>query len=210
MKIRCVVIIVFAVFMLCTQKETQQVQVQNDKQPMIKVNASESWFPLSEGSFWKYVDYTAGERDASNMQTDSVISVVTNDSQIIAKTIRYFGNANSRDTIEYLIKPAGKVYKNIATRQPPEEFASINPSIGMKIGIKTYYNFCAPSADTANNCFRLEEYPYDSATTQEQKITWQFMDFKKGIGIVSFGGDEVVSKLEKYRIGNEEIRDYQE
>jgi hypothetical protein len=32
-------------------------------------------------------------------------------------------------------------------------------------------------------------------------MKWQFFYFKKGIGIVANGGDELVTKLEKYKIG---------
>jgi hypothetical protein len=93
------------------------------------------------------------------------------------------------------------VYKYLSRSDEPDIFALLNQETGSKIGKLTYDNFCSNKAVDSAICMRLEEYPYDSAKTQMAKMKWQFFYFKKGIGIVANGGDELVTKLEKYKIG---------
>jgi len=166
----------------------------------------ETFFPLVPGSVWYYADYVGGERDPASVTKDSILRVVLSDTGSLITVTRF--SQNSTDTVYYFVNCKGEVYKFITLDEQREPFALLNPGIGNTIGNMIYDGYCSSNTSEPENCFRLEEYPYDSATTQIEKMKWQFFFFMRGIGIVSNGGDELVTRLEKYKIGQQEFKTY--
>lgn len=167
-----------------------------------------TFFPLIAGSSWYYADYIAGERAPKSVTRDSVALSEKTDTGHFVTVYRYSEVSKSTDTIFYSVNAKGVVYKYLSRSDEPDMFALLNPEIGSKIGKMTYIGFCSKSPADSGICMRLEEYPYDSAKTQVAKMKWQFFYFKKGIGIVANGGDELVTRLEKYKIGTGPLKKY--
>lgn len=135
-----------------------------------------------------------GDMEPGNSQIDSVIEVTETESGILCKMIR-----NSNNVIEqfaYLIKN-DSIVMFIDNSNSIIPFCSLFPSPEDKIGDLSYSRFL----NKDNTSIRLETSDYETAT-EEQQMEWQAKIFKKGIGLVSFGGSALSMNLTEYHIGD--------
>lgn len=152
-----------------------------------------SYFPLELGSCWNYNEYLEGELQDGESFKDSITNIESNNSVKIVSIIRIYENSE-KELFNYELKENGDVFK--VSEDEKEFLCNIFPKEGMKIGEYSYNKFL----DSTNTDIRLETSDYENSSYEEQ-MEWQCRVFRRGVGIISFGGSSLGYELERYRIG---------
>jgi len=154
-----------------------------------------TFFPLVNGSYWHYESYLEGEIQEGGWQRDSVLNIATE--HAITKVDIARITAEGKEKLSYQIDGDGKVFL-ITTGGTKQPFCHVAPAPKSTIGDWHYTEFL----DSNSTIIRLETADFESATYEEQ-LEWQGRTFRKGIGLVSFGGADLGMELVEYRIGQE-------
>ncbi len=153
-----------------------------------------SFFPLSVGSYWIYEQYMHGDLDDGFQIKDSVVSVTKTDLGL-QYTLKRFTENSPVQEIKYLVMKTGVVYQQQSYMKIPESFTVLNPKPKDTVNAMSFSNYL----NKEKTKIRLESSNYEEAS-YEEKMMWQAHIYEKNIGLISYGGAELVMKLVKHRI----------
>ena len=159
-----------------------------------KISGS-AFFPLVTGSYWHYESYLEGELQEGLWRHDSVVSVSSAEGAVTVGVARR--TADEMQELFYQLSKDGMIFlvASDGTKQP---FCLVKPKPGSAVDGWHYSEFL----DSNSTMIRLETADFESASYEEQ-LEWQGRTFRKGIGLISFGGADIGMELTEYRIGSE-------
>jgi hypothetical protein len=171
-----------------------------DRKPPMPVPDSSTFFPLLEGSFWKYEAHSRGAKQEGQGETDSVVSLKECAGGYRAVVVRTYESDDIIDTLVYVTDSAGTVYNEIEGDLYP--FAKLFPRAGDTLGDFHFEIFSnSYGVKRGPDMFQLVGNDPVYEEVAGDNIEWQTIFFRQGAGIFSKAATGFSYDLTGHRIG---------